>query len=185
MAIWTFETETDFTKFYFPIQEEKEFFHGLVKNYFEESKPVLKMWHTLCILRGEPMKHPDFFEIDGTDVIAISQRAVDSFKVFLSKTIELLPLETDSGRYYALNVLNFVDCLNREESKYVATQSGMILSYTLLEFNEAKLGDNTIFKIPELPYHTFITDNIQDECEKNYLRGLVFDTKRNLVWYPE
>lgn len=185
MAIWTVETDTDFTSFYFPLEDEKIFFIDLVKNYFEESKPVKENWHHIHMLRDEPMKHPDFFEIDGTDVIAISQKAVDSIHSFLNDTLELLPIETDAGRYYALNVLDIVDCLNKEDSEFVVTKNGVIVNYSLLEFDEEKLGDSAFFKIPELPYCIFISDDIEGLCEENYLQGLVFDTESNLVWYPE
>ena len=99
--------------------------------------------------------------------------------------IELLPIETDAGWYYAVNVLNYVDCLDKEKSVYEATENNIIVDYSILEFNEDKLRDHAIFKIPQLPYCIFISDDIQDQCEENYLRGLAFDTESNLIWYPE
>ena len=178
MMIWTLETESDFTKFYFPIEEDKILFHELVKKYFEDSKTVSENWRPLFMLRGEPLKHPDFFSIDDTGVIAISQLAVDNLQEFFNDAVELLPLETDIGKYYAMNVLNYVDCLNNTESKYEATKGGFIVNYSLLEFDEEKLGENYIFKIPEMPYQIFITDDIQEQCETENLNGLFFDSKR-------
>jgi hypothetical protein len=97
----------------------------------------------------------------------------------------LLPFETDAGRYYVLNVLNFIDCLDKEASKFSATRDGTIVSYSLLEFNEDMIGANIIFKIPQKPYTTFVTDEFQDICENEHLRGLMFDPDSNLIWYPE
>lgn len=185
MAIWSLATDTNFTVFSFVEEADRIYIHNLVKNYFEESKTVLEKWHPLFMIRGEPRKHPDFFEVEDTDLIAISQKAADSLRSFLNNQMELLPIETDAGRYYVLNVLNFVDCLNKEESVYTATQNGKIVNYSMLEFDSEKLKDHAIFKIPELPYHTFITDRIQEECEEQFLRGLLFDTETNLVWYAE
>ena len=185
MAVWGFDTDTEFTEFYFPIKEDKIYFHELVKNYFEETKSVLDKWRLLYMLRGEPLKHPDFFEIDGTDIIAISQKAVNSLNSYLNNKIELLPIETDAGKYYAINVLNIVDCLSQEKSVYIATINGHIVSYSLLEFNEEKLENYSFFKIPEMPYKIFISDDIQERCEDDYLCGLSFDLESNLVWYPE
>lgn len=185
MAIWTLDTDSDFTQFYFPIKEDKTLFHDLVKNYFEECKAVSEKWKQLLMMRGEPMKHPDFFSIDETDVIAISQNAVESLKEFLGYKIELLPIKTDSGMYYALNVLNFVDCLNNSESEFQSTKGGVIVSYSLLEFDEEKLGKNKIFKIPEIPYQIFITHSIQEQYDREDFRGLMFDKNSNLIWYPE
>ncbi|MEO6329420.1 MAG: DUF1629 domain-containing protein [Ginsengibacter sp.] len=185
MSVWSLITASNYTTFYFPLQEDKVFFHEIVKNYFEKSKKAEQNWRPLYMLRGEPMKHPDFFEIDNTDIVAISQKAVDSLLPFLNKQIELLQIETDAGRYYALNVLNFVDCLDQEKSVYTATKDGTIVSYSSLEFDKSKLGSNAIFKISQLPYMTFCSDDIQEQCEELNLPGLVFDIETNLVWYPE
>lgn len=185
MAVWLLETDNDFTAFIFPLEDDKAFFQDLAKSHFEESKTALHLWRPLYMLRSEPMKHPDFFEIDGTDVIAISQKSADSIHAFSNHSVELLPIETDAGRYYALNILGFLDCLNKEESVFVAAKNGAIVSYSLLEFNEEALGHNVIFKIPELPYFTFISDDFVEQYEDNHLKGLLIDPQSNLVWCPE
>ena len=64
MAIWKLETDTDFTSFIFPFEEDHLFFNELVKGHFEESLPVKSNWRPLFMLRGEPKKHPDFFDIE-------------------------------------------------------------------------------------------------------------------------
>jgi hypothetical protein len=185
MDLWTLQTDTDFTQFWFPLLEDKNFFHALEKEYYEEAKSILGVWRPLYMVRDEPMKYPDFFEIDNTDIIAISQRAADSLSSLFNNQIELLPIETDAGRYYALNNLNFIDCLNKKESKYIATNNGIIVSYSLLEFDELKFGNNAIFKIPELPYTIFISGDFVELYEDNNLQGLLLDTDLNLIWYPE
>lgn len=185
MAVWKLETGTDFTAFSFLLEEDKTFFHELVKDHFDELKPVSGIWRPLYMRSEEPMKHPDFFEIDGTDVLAASQRAVDRLKDFLNGRIELLPIHTDAGSYYALNILNTVDCLDKEASEYTATKDGTIVAYSLLEFDEEKLEGQGLFKIPQLPYAIFLTSDIQEQCEEDGLEGLVFDVESNLAWYPD
>ncbi|MEO6231101.1 MAG: DUF1629 domain-containing protein [Ferruginibacter sp.] len=183
MAIWTLEADYDFTTFDFSSDGDKIYFDFLVKNYFEASKLIAQNWRPLNMIRNEPKKHPDFFEIGSSDVIAISKAAVDTLKDSLNDNVELLEIETDAGKYYAMNILNFVDCLNKEESKYEATKGGTIVKYSLLVFDEEKLRENKIFKVPEMPFCTFVTDEIRETCEEKYLRGLFFDTEINLVWY--
>jgi hypothetical protein len=185
MAVWKLEAGIDFTTFSFVLEGDKAFFQGLVKDYFDESKPVSAAWRPLYMRRDEPMKHPDFFEVDGTDVLAASERAVDCLKDFLNAKTELLPIRTDAGPYYVLNVLNFVDCLDRKASAYTATPDGTIVSYSELEFDEEKLEGHGLFKIPQLPYVTFISSDIQEQCEQDGLEGLVFDTESNLAWYED
>jgi len=185
MAVWRLESDTNFTEFSFPLEEDQNFFRQLVKESFDEAKPLSSKWRPLHLLRGEPRKHPDFFEIDDTGVIAVSSKSLHFLRDFLNAKIETLPIETDAGRYYALNVLNFVDCLNKRDSDCVATKEGLIVNYSLLEFDPEKLGHHSIFKIPELPYQTFVSDDIQEQCEEENLQGLLFDAEVNLVWYPE
>jgi hypothetical protein len=182
MALWTLELDSNHNSFRFPLDGDKILFDELVSNCFENSQPVSDKWQTLYMLRTEPKKHSDFFEIEQSDVIAISQKAADCLKQLIASTIELLPIETDAGKYYALNVLNFVDCLNRKESVYVAAKDGVIASYSSLEFFQDKIPKHGFFKIPELPYCTFVSDYVLDECEENFLQGLVFDTESNLAW---
>jgi hypothetical protein len=185
MAIWTLETDSNFTTFYFPIEEDKVLFHQLVTDYFDASKSILEKWRTLYLLRDSPKKHPDFFSIDGTDIIAISQNAVNKLINFLQDEIELLSLETDAGKYYALNLLKFVNCLDHEKSKYDSIDEGPIVKYSILEFSEEKIGKNMIFKIPELPYQVLITQKFAYQIEMRDLRGLLFDRTINLLWYKE
>jgi len=184
MAIWSLETASDFTDFFFPLEEDKNFFHEMVRSYLEESMSAAKVWRPLYMLRGEPMKQPDFFEIGDTDVIGMSQKAVEILRSLFNPDIELLPIETDAGKYYALNILNTIDCLNKEESTFRMAKNGIIVSYDSLEFYEGKLQGHAIFKIPELPYNTFITDKVVDQYEEHSLQGLSFDTESNLIWYP-
>jgi len=183
MAVWTLETEIDCTSFSFPVEEDKSFFQEVLKNYFEESKPVLEQWRSLLMVRGEPKRYSDFFLVDDSAVVAISQKAAEGFRKVLDKKVELLPIETDMGKYYAINVINFIDCLNKPDSIYTATNSGVIVNYAQLEFDETRLDGNAIFKIPELPYITLITDDIRTLCARESLRGLMFDKKVNRVWY--
>src|SRR5690349_7009353 len=98
MAIWTLEVDSGFTEFSFPLDEDKLFFLELIDD-FESSKTVSQKWRTLYMLRKEPRKYTDFFSVDDTDVIAMSQKAVDSLGKRLGSEVELLPVETDAGKY--------------------------------------------------------------------------------------
>lgn len=183
MAIWTLQTGSDFTAFRFLDEVDKVYFEELVKNYFDEFKMVSRQLRPLHMLRTEPKKHPDFFEIEDTDVIAISQNAVDALQPFLKK-IELLLIITDAGNYYAMNVLCFVDCIEKNKSEYVSTSDGTIVTYTSLEFDKNKVKGYSIFRIPQLPYKIFVSSDIEDICEQEELKGLEFDPEANMVWAP-
>ena len=183
--IWILTLDSSYTNYSFLSKKEEEKFENSILIQFNNGNLIAPFWSSLYLRRMEPKKHPDFFEIADSGIIAISQRAVTFLETELKGAVELLPIETDAGRFYAMNILKVVDCLNRNESKYESTKGGTIVSYSLLEFDKNKIGENQIFKIPEMPYCVFITNDFWKSCRDKNLRGLLFDTDTNLVWYPE
>lgn len=184
MDVWELQVEIDVTKFIFVSHQEESIFNEFKVSFFEQGESIKHFWEPVYMIRESPKKYTDFFEFYNNDLIAISQKARDRLDPLFGDKVELLPIETDAGKYYTLNVLNEIDCLDKDESKFAATPNGTIVSYTTLEFNQQKIGRNIIFKIPELPYTVFVTDEFQDICEENYLKGLLFDPDTNLIWYP-
>ncbi len=185
MDIWELVSDIGYTNFSFPILEEKSQFKKFNEEYFETSLLVGDKWKRLGMITGEPMKHPDFFEVEETGVIAASEKAINVLERHLNDAVELLPIETDIGKFYILNVTYFIDCFNKSKSLFTASNTGTVVSYIKLEFNEKKIGESAIFKIPELPYRIFLSDKIESLCKRQNLRGLEFDPELNLVWYPE
>jgi hypothetical protein len=185
MAVWQLETDIDFTTFVFKLQEDELFFKNLVEDKFDNSLPIAAIWRPLYLIRDEPKKMPDFFDISNTGVIAVSEQALSKLESQINSGIEFLPLETDAGKFFAINVLKVIDCLDKERSKFTATQAGIIINYSFLEFDSEKINGNMIFKIPELPYTVLVTQDLQDICDEEYLQGLSFDSESNLLWYPE
>lgn len=182
MSIWRFQADTNFTPFHFTNEEDSKLFNKLVEEYFEESKSVIELWKEFSLKRGEPKKHPDFFEIENSGILAISEDALGDTRVFFSDKIELLPIHTDAGLYYVINVLNIIDAFDKEESEFVATPYGQITDYFTIYFHAEKIKGQALFKIPELPYDTFVSGEFLDYCDTVYA-GLEYDSEVNLIWY--
>ncbi len=182
MNTWKFQSGTDFTPFHFTNEEDAILFNKLVEDYFEESKSVKEIWKEFSLKRGEPKKHPDFFEIGNSGVLAISEEALDYTKEFFTDKIELLPIHTDAGLYFVINVLNVIDAFDKEESEFVATPYGQIIDYFTIDFHAEKIEGQALFKIPELPYVTFVSGEFLEYCDTVYA-GLEFDSEVNLIWY--
>src|SRR5690349_17620637 len=79
-----------------------------------------------------------------------SERAVRALSIFLDSTSQILPLEHETEKYYAINVLNIVDALDKQKSKIKYFSSGRIMEIEEYFFNCDKLKDQHIFKIPEM-----------------------------------
>ena len=184
MDVWRFECSSGFTKFHFVDEIDKEWFENIVELYFNETKSAKEVWKEFTMIRGEPKKSPDFFEIDDSGVIAISLKAKKIIEKEFIFNVELLPFETDAGKFFAINIIDYLDCFDKRESECTISQFGQIIEYDLIDFYPDKIGESIIFKIPELPYVIFVVGELLEYCE-NFLEGLEFDSDVNLEWYEE
>lgn len=84
---------------------------------------------------------------------------------------ELLPLTLDGREYYLCNVVNVVDCLNRDRSKM--NEFGGV---SHVVFDSSKVPDQGFFKIREDNCTLiFCTENVRKLFERNSLSGVDFD----------
>ena len=98
--------------------------------------------------------------------------------------VEFLPLvyyegfadkEIDS-KYFAINVLQILDCLDYERCEFTRFKStGGIRSVRTFEFKPDCIGGIPIFKLPILrSIRTYVTDEFKQLVEDNNLTGLEF-----------
>ncbi len=102
----------------------------------------------------------------------VSQRAVDLLGDILLANGELLPLiyEEEEDTYFAYNVTNIIDVLDKEE-----TQRRNRSSITRPAFCLDKIGDNIIFKVPETRLvRTYVTDGFIEKVQATPLTGFKF-----------
>ncbi|MEN9223102.1 MAG: hypothetical protein Q6M04_11770 [Thermostichus sp. BF3_bins_97] len=101
----------------------------------------------------------------------VSQRAVDLLGDILLANGELLPLIYEGeDTYFAYNVTNIIDVLDKEE-----TQRRNRSSITRPAFCLDKIGDNIIFKVPETRLvRTYVTDGFIEKVQSTPLTGFKF-----------
>lgn len=179
--IWKFVASSGFSEFYFPINDQRKLFKQQVAEYFKNGYSLMEMWKPLGLLRKKSKKFPDFFEIDNSGVIAISQTALEESNHFFNDDIELLPLRTDAGEYFAINILKFIDCFNKEISNCKLNEFNTITSYKFIELYEERLEGVHFFKIPELPFTNLVVNDVLEFYEKKAFLGLEFDENVNLL----
>lgn len=162
---------SDFTEFYFPIQEEEEDFNTLLEEYFFKTISMEGKWGEKVMLRKNIRKCTDFFELIESGIITISERVYKDVKE-LNENIEFLPIKTDEGNYYAINVKKFTDCLDKEKSIFTLSDTGCISSYKYLKFIDEPLANQLFFKIKELPYRLFCTEKFLSFYDQKDYNGL-------------
>ncbi len=169
--------DSGYTKFTFPIAAQKTRFEQIVKEYFRKGKSVLPVWENFILRRGEPQKTSNIIDVDGTGVIAFDEYSYSKLSQYemFNDELEFLPINTDVGEFKVLNVLKFVDCLNKDVSKVTYGPKKKIITYKELQFLSSKLNGIHLFKIPELPHLTISSFDFLQECEANEFKGLEFD----------
>lgn len=181
IEVWTIQMGIDNTDYQFVSNEAMDNIVAQLTDSFENFKSISSVWNPPLMIRKLPKRKTDFFEIDNSGIIAISEKAKDIYEEDL-ENVEFLQIETDSGFFYAINILEPLDCLDLEKSVFTATDTGRITSYKYLDFYPSKLKNMYMFRIPEFIYTTFVTYKFQAKYSKYGLCGLEFDVRVNLVW---
>ncbi|WP_340400343.1 suppressor of fused domain protein [Paenibacillus sp. FSL H8-0079] len=139
------------------------------------------------------MKHT--YGEDNTDIygitsqladMVINARAIEALKDYLVNKVELLPVEYNNEEYYVMNVINILDCIDKNSS--IADKYGGFKNYI---FIEEEINNEHIFKtisydyeLTELPIissQTFVSDEFKQRVEEAGLQGFRF----RLAWSSE
>ena len=130
--------------------------------------------------KGEPLLPCDFPACSGGDMLIINSAAKDAIGEALKAYGELLPLVCDSTPYWAFNVTTMLDALDLERSALVrASDTQAVLMITKHVFRPEALGDNLIFKLPQIPRGLiYVGTGFVSLVESASLLGLEFPT----VW---
>jgi hypothetical protein len=164
------EDDADQFVFGFKGMEMKECWEPVHLNTYEEGR-----WSDI------PWNTPPIF----------SQKAVDALKGLLEGRAEILPLIHSEAQYYAINVINVLDCFDYEKGKVEKDEEyDVIKDIKKYAFKFDKLQDDTIFKIPERKKSViFITDTFKQRVEESGLAGFrfveVWDSEANVTEVDE
>ena len=105
---------------------------------------------------------------------AFSSRAVDAMHDVLERFGQLLPLETDVGPYWAYNVTNVIDVLDRQASK-IKMFKGRILEIERMRFRQDAIEGQFVFKIPEtVGSAAYVTEAFRSIVHRSGLSGFFF-----------
>jgi hypothetical protein len=120
------------------------------------------------------LRDGDFSEYHG--VLALSARAREALLPMIGDAAELLPLQCEEGDFYLLNVLQVLDCLDRERSDITYWDDGSIRSVRRFAFQASCLDDKHIFKLPLHNYsRIYVSQLFKDSVEQQALKGLRFE----------
>lgn len=134
-----------------------------VRNFFGDKEGVFldKTSDFPSLMTGDPV---------------FSEKAWKVFEPFIGNYTEPLPLITAEGKYYALNILNIIDALDKENSEISYNRvTGRVSRVFRHVFHADKIEGQFIFKVPETKgLEVYISEDFKRIAEENGLKGLDF-----------
>lgn len=132
---------------------------------------LLPLWKAPKVA-GRVRKYNDFPCVDLT-IPAFSDRAVEALGEFLTSAGELLPLDSDVGRYFAFHIRTVIDALDvsRSDIVWFSSTPKRVLDINRFEFHPEALERSSVFTIPETPNRIFVTDEFIKRVDDSRLRG--------------
>lgn len=112
----------------------------------------------------------------GADFLVVNNRALKIILDIAKESVEVLPLKCNRMDLYIINILDVVDCLNIQKSKFKLYKAcDEIQSIEEYELDKKKIGDSVLFKIDKIiSGHMYATDYFKEMLEKENIQGLKF-----------
>lgn len=149
-----------------------------------DGKTQKKAWKKEKVRRMEPQKKLKLGDAPGFDIPAFSKRAVRCLIPLVGDYVEFLPLESEEGEFFAVNIINVLEgAVDEDNSKIIRFDSGDVMTIEEFVFHENIVQGNPIFKIKELCVGNtqFVTEEFVNVVKENQLEGFCFE----LVWDSE
>jgi hypothetical protein len=146
---------------------------------FRDGKVNLGNWkvlyQSLYWEEGEDNKPISDFMSGIETIISASERARNIIKPIVNTQVEFLPINTEIGNYYAMNVKE-IDCLDKKKSLIRYFDDGKrILHVVNYAFYMARIEGINIFRIKGVGLRVLVVNNdFKNFIEHEKLSGLIF-----------
>src|SRR6516164_7488737 len=124
---------------------------GRLFDLFDKKQPLAPTWRPLRVEGfhediGRPMGD---FPSSTSNMPILSARAWEVLKPLIGAEVEELPILVDSTVYYAIHVLDVVDCLDYVHSQVERFSNGRMMMVTKYAFIEERIKGKHMFQLPE------------------------------------
>jgi hypothetical protein len=146
--------------------------------------PMQSSWKPLPLFADKPRKKRGAFaHLWGLSGYAVDARAREVFQAILGSTCEFLPfLPFDGETLYRMNVLERVDCLDQQKTKWkIGKKNGTRFGIEEYHFVPDRFTRSTLFRLPRGSALMAVVDlaDLQHEfktiCEHEGMTGLKFE----------
>jgi hypothetical protein len=140
---------------------------------FDSEHPI-KRWNAVRCPVYRVGQRGDFPSLSGF-VPAFSGRALKALQPLLGEQIEALPLECDEDSFFAIHVLQVVNCLDEARSELERDPDGEVFHIGRYVFDEKCLHGKHLFRLRQAPmYKVFASTSFKKQVEAAGLCGLDF-----------
>jgi hypothetical protein len=138
-------------------------------------RSLKKRWKPLSVSIYKSKKWGDFPRLE-SHVPVFSDKALKILEPLIADSIEALPLISDSKRFFAVHVLDLVDCLDYERSEVKRFPEGNIMRIGWYVFKKGCIDGKHIFRIREAPLKdVLVSEEFKRVVEESKLEGVDFD----------
>ena len=139
-------------------------------------KPV-RMTRVRSSGTGRTLRPCDFPACSGGEMLMMGAEAKRRIGDILERDGELLPLKSDAGEFWTLNVTSVIDALDESKSEVLrASDTGRILMVKKPIFRASYLADANLFKLPQTVRGLiYVTTPFVDLIDSTGMVGLEFD----------
>jgi hypothetical protein len=169
-SIWQVSSSWAYDRIELIYEKDAKVFSGFEGNAFGNK------WHPVRvrIVREQDTVSGDF-PYWSAGILVCVEKALEVIRSLIAESVEFLPLECSEGHFYALNVIEVVDCLDRSNSEFTYFKSGSIKRILRWVFKTNCINDRHIFKIPERRGGMIFVSNVfKRVIQENNLKGLEF-----------
>ena len=140
-------------------------------------------WRPPAIYVPNPkLKRGNFTRLS-SGAFVVDSVAFESLAAILERSGELLPLTHEGEMFYLVNVLECVNCLDHDATEWTVDKTtGERIGIERFKFMPARMGESTLFKLPENSRGRVLTvtgikdpeDEFKFAVEQAGLTGLLF-----------
>lgn len=149
-----------------------------------DGRSVASEWWPRKMERYNELPLADYISKLSGDVLIMRREAIEKLRPLFGN-IEVLPIDCDFGDYWAVNVMDVLDCIDYDMSEFkrFAQKDPNVLPRIMIfrkfAFRPEQIRGHHVFKIIDQPKsHIFVDEVFMEEIEKQNITGF----KCKLVW---
>jgi len=137
-------------------------------------RPMVGYWSPIQIKVREERRMGDMQALFG-GVPVFNTKAIGVLKDFLDGNVEFLKLDYDKDEFFAVNVLQVLDCIDYQNAVPEKFDDGTIWRFDKYAFRISEVQGKHIFKnINETKGFPLVSDAFRERVIQNNLKGFLF-----------